>query len=275
MNISKLGGKSAIYSKVGIGAFGQFLKSELEVQGVDTTFLILDPGVHTTLIFVSHTSGTPDFEAYRNGDYKLSPTEIREEAILKSRIVHASTFALSRNPCRSAVEKALDLACNNNKIVSLDPNYSSSIWPDIDEAKKVIKAMYRFTSVTKPSVDDAQRLFGPGYKPEEYIQMFHEMGPRLVVLTMGKDGFYISLDGNILANIPARPVKVVDATGAGDSFWSGFLMALLDGLPLYQCGLFSREIVELKLTRIGQLPEALDRKAIYARLRDDRNNLSG
>ena len=264
--VAKLGGKAAVISKTGIGAFGQFLKSELQHHGVNTDYLIMDSHTHTSVIFVSRTAGTPDFEAHRSGDYQLAPAEVSEEAIARARVVHASTFALSREPCRSAVGFALQLARELGKIVSLDPNYSPRIWPDYEEAKRVIHAMYRHATITKPSLDDAQRLFGPGHEPEQYIQMFHAMGPRLVILTMGKDGVLISQDAKPASHVPARPVEIVDATGAGDSFWAGFLAALLDGNPLERCALFAREIVELKLTTVGPLPFSIDRREIYARL---------
>jgi fructokinase len=266
VGVAKLGGSSVVISKTGVGAFGQFLRSELQQQGVCTNFLVMDPAVHTTLVFVSSTDATPDFEAYRNGDYQLTPEEVAEETIARARVVHASTFALSRQPCRSAVEKALRCAHALGKVVSLDPNYSPKIWPDQAEAKQVLGEMYRYATITKPSLDDAQRLFGPGYPPEKYIQRFHEMGPERVIFTMGKNGILISEPGKPLLHVPARPVNVVDATGAGDAFWAGFLVALLDGNSLERCALFAREVVELKLTRVGPLPSTLDRAAIYARL---------
>jgi sugar/nucleoside kinase (ribokinase family) len=262
---AKLGGKAAIISKVGAGAFGQFLKRQLESAGVLTTYLIQDPSVHTTIIFVSHTRGTPDFEAYRNGDFRLEPDEISAEMIARARLVHASTFALSRPPCRLAVEKAFGLARQAGKIISLDPNYSQRIWPDYAEARQVIAEMLGYATLTKPSLDDAQRLFGAGKTPEEYIELFHECGPGIVVLTMGAGGMILSAEGRQM-HIPARSVKVVDATGAGDSFWAGFLTALLDGNSLERCALFAREVVERKLTTVGPLPGKLDRAAIYAAL---------
>jgi fructokinase len=58
----------------------------------------------------------------------------------------------------------------------------------------------------------------------------------------------------------------MDATGAGDSFWAGFLTAMLDGCSLRDCLLFAREIVEMKLSQIGPLPAAIDRAEIFSRL---------
>jgi fructokinase len=266
VNVAKLGGLAAVISKIGIGAFGQFLKGELRRYGVITDYLVMDHRVHSSVIFVSRTSTTPDFEPFRSGDYQLSPVEVPEEAISRAKVIHTSTWPLSREPSRSAVYKILQLAHDQSKIVSLDPNFSVRIWPELEEAKAIIREMYRYVTITKPSLDDAQRLFGSGYTPEQYVEMFHEMGPELVVFTMGKEGVLLSQNGKLLGHIPTRPVKVADATGAGDSFWAGFLVALLDDNSPERCVMFAREIVELKLTMVGPLPSNLDRHEIYARL---------
>ncbi|MGC9398322.1 MAG: carbohydrate kinase family protein [Anaerolineae bacterium] len=261
--VAKLGGRSAIISKTGIGAFGQFLKAELQHAGVITEYMVMDHRVHTSVIFISRTQGTPDFEAFRDGDFRLEPTEVREEAVKRARVVHASMWPLSREPSRSAVERTFQLAQAEDKIISLDPNYSPQIWPDYPEAKRVIEHMMGYATITKPSLDDAQRLFGEGERVEAYIDRFHEMGPRVVVLTMGADGIVLSVEGE-QTFIPAQPVEVVDATGAGDAFWAGFIVALLDGNPLKRCVLFAREVVGRKMTTVGPLPDDIERAQIYA-----------
>jgi fructokinase len=263
--IAKLGGQSAVISKTGIGAMGQFLKAELRRTGVTCDYLLMDHRVHSSVIFVSRTARTADFEAFRSGDYQLEPREIDEEAVERAKVVHASTWALSREPCRSAVEKTFNLAQKHRKIISLDPNYSPAIWPDYREASTVVPRMLGYATITKPSLDDASRLLGRGRSPEEYIERFHDMGPSIVVFTMGGNGVLLSEAGK-LTHIPARPINVMDATGAGDSFWAGFLVALLDGNPLERCALFAREIVERKLTTVGPLPDKIDRLQVYAKL---------
>jgi fructokinase len=267
VNIAKLGGKAAVISKTGIGAFGQFLKAELQRYGVETRSMVMDHRVHTSMVFVARSSGTPDFEPSRNGDYQLTPQEVDEEAVAGARVIHASAFALSREPCRSAVRRAFKIANDHGKITSLDPNYSPVIWPDQREAMQVLEEMLAQTTLCKPSLDDSGRIFGPGQPPEEYVARFHDLGPAVVVLTMGEKGILLSEGGEIL-HIPARPIEVVDVTGAGDSFWAGFLVALLDGHPLERCVLFAREIVEIKLGVVGPLPSDINRTEIYARLEE-------
>ena len=191
------------------------------------------------------------------------------EAVSRARVVHASTFALSREPCRSAVFRAFDLAAEQDKIVSFDPNYSLRVWPDYREAMRTIRDIYRRVGITKPSLDDAGRVFGGDYSPEQYIEMFHDLGPETVVLTMGSEGTLVSEDGEITGHVPARDIEVKDATGAGDAFWAGFLMALLDGDSPLRAAVFGREIAETKLARVGAMQEEMDRAEIRARLEDE------
>ncbi len=267
VNVSKLGGASAVLSKTGIGAFGKFIKSELQRHGVSTDYLVMDHRTRTTVAFVSSTSGKPDFEIARSGDYLLRPEEILEESVRRSRIVHASTFALSREPCRSAVRKVLRTARENGQKVSLDPNYSQRIWPHHKEAIQVIEEMFQYVDITKPSLDDAIRIFGPEQTPEKYIALFHEMGAGTVVLTMGADGLLVSEKGRLVCHLPTRTIDVADATGAGDAFWAGFLVALLDDNSLENCALFAREVVEMKLARVGPLPLEVDRQEVYDKMK--------
>jgi fructokinase len=266
VNVAKLGGRSAVISKIGADAFGQFIESELRRFGVSTDYLVVAEGVRTSIVFVARTTGTPDFEALRAGDYQLAPEEVMETAIARAKVVHASTFALSREPCRSAVRRAFTLAHERGKLISLDPNYSPQIWPDAGEARQVLAGLYRMTTLTKPSIDDARRLFGPTCTPEQGIARFHEMGARIVIFTMGRAGVLISEDGRLLGHLPARQVAAADATGAGDSFWAGFITALLDGNSLGRSVLFGREVVERKLQTVGPLPFAIDRSEVYAAL---------
>lgn len=265
LNVAKLGGRSALIAKTGIGAFGQHCKKELNRFGVSTEYLVMDHKVRTTMVFVARTEGTPDFEVARQGDAQLRPDEVSEEAIERARLVHASTFALSREPCRSAVRYALETAKAKGKLVSLDPNYHPDIWPNLFEAREVLGELYPLVDLTKPSLDDAERIFGPGHSPEEYVDMFRQMGAKTVVLTMGAGGILMHSQGH-LHRFGRRNVEVADATGAGDAFWAGFLIAWLDGQSPERCVLFAREIVERKLATVGPLPTNLNRSELYAAL---------
>jgi fructokinase len=269
VNVARLGLRSALAAKAGAGALGQFLKAEMERNGVITDYLRLEPAVQTSLVFVTQTSGTPDFEPYRSGDYQLNPEDVPGEAIERACLLHTTTWPLSRQPSRQTVLRSFQMARQLGRQTSLDPNYSPKVWPDQKEALQTLEAIYAHVTLTKASLDDASRLFGGGGTPESYIQRFHSLGPETVVFTLGKQGSLLSHQGKILGHLPAREVQVVDATGAGDSFWAGFLTAYLEGNALERCLLFAREVVELKLKTLGPLPANIDRNVLYNRLPDE------
>ncbi len=263
VNIARLGGRAAMMANVGDDAFGAFLMEALAQARVATDHVTIDPDAHTSLVFVARTTTTPDFLPLRDADWRLTVGRDTLTRVLeRTRAVHTSTWPLSREPARSLVREALRVARAHGKLTSLDPNYSPRIWPDRREALKVLEATLPHVAIVKPSQDDAKRLFDASLSNEEILRRFHAMGPEIVILTMGAEGTLLS-EGGSATYIPARPIQVVDATGAGDAFWSGFLLAKLEGLSTRHAGYVAREIVERKLQSVGPLPRSLDRQAIY------------
>ncbi|MGC9523309.1 MAG: carbohydrate kinase family protein [Anaerolineae bacterium] len=263
VNTARLGGRAAMMADVGDDAFGAFLVEALARAGVATDYITTDPDAHTSLVFVARTTTTPDFLPLRDADWRLTADgDALARAIARTRAVHTSTWPLSREPARSLVQAALQMAQAQGKLTSLDPNYSPRVWPDRQEALAVLEATLPHVAIVKPSRDDAARLFGEPLSNEDILRRFHAMGPEIVILTMGAEGTLLFESGET-THIPARPIEVVDATGAGDAFWSGFLLAKLEGLSTLHAGYVAREIVERKLQTVGPLPSSLDREAIY------------
>lgn len=262
VNVARLGGRAAMMARVGDDPLGSFLRGTLAAAGVGVDAVQTDPDAHTSLVLVARTATTPDFLPMRDADFRLDSADL-EGAVSRARAVHTSTWPLSREPARQCAMRALHLAHAEGKVTSLDPNYTPRIWPDREEALGVMTVLLPDVTITKPSQDDAARLFGETLRPREVIRRFHAMGPMMVLFTMGAEGMILSVDGDETF-IPARELEVVDATGAGDAFWSGFLMAHLDGLPPVHCAYVARELAERKLRTVGALPEMQDRRQVYA-----------
>ena len=120
-------------------------------------------------------------------------------------------------------------------MVSLDPNYHPQIWPDQAEARAVLKDLYRYVTITKPSLDDAARLFGAGLAPETYLEHFHALGPRIILTTSvhtqetpdGSLDLVMSVGGETMfVRTPLLPISV---SGAGDATAALLFVHLLEG----------------------------------------------
>lgn len=263
-NMARLGGKVALVSAVGNDNLGVFLKEEIAKTGIDTTHIAITNEQPTSIVVVSKTAGTPDFIAYRTADRMLMPKHFPDSLLSDSAIFHTTCFALSQEPAQSSIVVAAQKAAQMGCQVSIDCNYAPSIWPDRKQAWQVIGKYCSAGAFVKLSEDDAERLYSYKVENEQIIHDFHEMGATLVCLTLGGDGAIISYEnGEKIHRIFGQKIEVVDATGAGDAFWSGFLTAFLDQKTIPECADAATKMAILKLGHLGPLPAKVDKALIY------------
>lgn len=267
-NMARLGNASVLIASVGDDNLGQFLVQEVAKTGIDVSHIATDATEPTSIVVVSRTRTTPDFIAYRTADRLIRPEHLPDSLLAQAALFHTTCFALSREPAQSTIVDAARRAAAMGVQVSIDANYAPSIWPDRQQAWQILTDYCSTGALLKLSEDDAARLYGnvPGETAHEQILAdFHRMGARLVCLTLGADGSLISSDhGAAVVRVPGQPLTVIDATGAGDAYWAGFLTAWLDGNVPEACAQAGARLAALKLTRKGPLPAQVDRSVLYS-----------
>lgn len=263
-NMLRLGNTTALVACVGNDNIGAYLVDKVTETGVDISFIVQDSEAPTSIVLVSRTKGTPDFIAYRTADRMIRPVHIPDELLQNASFFHTTCFALSQQPAQSTIIEAAMRAKAAGCIVSLDANYAPSIWPNRSQAQQVIKDYCRNSAFIKLSEDDAERIFGETLSNDAIIATFHEMGAALVCLTLGAKGSIVSSDfGKNRVETSGKPIEVKDATGAGDSYWAGFLTAWLDDKTPAECARAGANIATLKISTIGPLPAKVDRAVLY------------
>jgi sugar/nucleoside kinase (ribokinase family) len=263
-NMARLGNTTALVACVGNDNIGAYLVEKVAETGVDTSFIATDTHAPSSIVLVSRTKGTPDFIAYRTADRMIKSEHISDELLQNASFFHTTCFALSQDPAQSSIVEAASRAQAAGCIVSLDANYAPSIWPNRAQAQQVIADYCKNGAFVKLSEDDAERIFGEQLTNGAIITTFHNMGAQLVCLTLGGKGSIVSSNyGKDYVEIEGRPIEVKDATGAGDSYWSGFLTAWLDGKSPAQCAQAGANIAALKISTVGPLPAKVDRAILY------------
>ncbi len=266
-NMARLGGRSALVSAVGNDNLGVYLRQRVAEAGVLTEYIVTDPIEPTSLVVVSRTTSTPDFIAYRTADCQLQPAHLPDSLLEQTAIFHTTCFALSRNPAQTTILAAAQRAVRFGGQVSIDANYAPSLWPDRAQARRVVADYCSAGALVKLSDDDAARLYGAPQSHDDILRDFHQMGASLVCLTLGAKGSIVSTDGGrAQIRLEAKPVTVVDATGAGDAFWSGFLTAYLAGRSPRQCAEAGAAMAAMKLTTAGRLPAQIDPTTLFQSL---------
>jgi len=253
--VALTGRRAALVACVGDDGLGAFLHDELGGMGVETRFIRTAPNTPTSCVLLSRSAATSEFIAYRHADAQLSNEQIPDAVLQSSSIVHTTAFALSREPARSVILSAVKTAVAAGGRCSIDVNYAPSIWPDRDDAIRVLRDVVSRASYVKVSDDDLDRLFGTDGSSQDRIDQLHDWGADIVCLTRGPEGCRVSRDGDAdVATVPAAPVDTVaDATGAGDAFWGGFLAASVDGHDPVRAAHLGSRVAAQKLRSVGPL----------------------
>jgi len=252
VNMQRLDNKTAFISRVGEDEFGEYLTEILDSEGVNLDCLQYDQEESTPIIFVNKSKETPSWLAYRGADINIKINDKIYEKIDNSSIFFTGSFILSQNPARATALKAIDYAVKKKKIFAFDPSFRSTLWPEGNKGKEIIKEILAQADIIKPSLDDAYHLFGQDH-PENYIKKYHDSGAGIVILSLGKDGVLLSDGSTEPLHIPVFSEKVIDVTGAGDSFWAGFLSGILKGLTIKKSAVLGNAVAAFKIQGVGAL----------------------
>ncbi len=248
MNVKALGGSSALVASVGRDRLGAFLKESL-VNRELMNGEIQETTIPTSMVLVNHTTGTPEPIFYRGADFQLKYTVKLQELASQSKIVHFSSWPISQEQSRKTVEQLMEQVKDSGGLIAFDPNYHPAIWQKGHNGIKYIKRLLQQVDIVKPSEDDAERIFGPD-TVENQVQKFLDLGAKLVIMTLGKNGLVVA-NGQSLIWKPSKAKKVVDATGAGDAFWSGFYTSLCKGKSILDAVDDGSRVSAYKLSYIG------------------------
>lgn len=219
----KLGASAEFVGSVGKDSFGKFLIQTLNHYQVGTKHVVEDDTLGTTIAYVSiDESGERDFEFMRGADGNLSPKQVDFEAFKDCKIIHlGSATALLGGKLYEVYQAFIEFALAENKFISFDPNYRDALYQDkkelfVTHCKEIIKHV----DLIKVSEEEAQIITGQT-SLERMIATLHQLGAKIVTLTLGKDGSLVSIQN--IHQVPSIDVKMIDSTGAGDAFIGALL----------------------------------------------------
>ena len=259
---SKLGGKSAFIGKIGKDSFGSFLEATLKNTSIDTTGLVVDLEIPTTLAFVHlNEAGDRSFTFYRKpgADVNLSTKEVKKELIDDCKLFHFGSVSLTDAPSRTATLDAASYGKKQGKIISFDPNYRPPIWETEETAIEWISHSIALADILKIS-EEEMLLITKESDIEHGSKLLLDMGPKAVFVTLGKNGAYYR---NSCCNgaCPTYKMNTIDTTGAGDAFMGTVLWQLKDKTREELSTMDLKDIVEfanaagsLTTTRKGAIP---------------------
>lgn len=267
-----MGYQTEFIGKVGADMHGDFLKKTLEEEGIGTRYLIQDESFFTTLAFVEIAeNGERHFSFSRKpgADTQLRAEELNQQLLENCKIFHFGALSLTNEPSRTATIEAVKGAKAAGVLISYDPNYRESLWFDKQTAVSQMKSMIPYADIMKVSDEELVLLTGVEDYNKAVTQLL-ELGPKLVAVTLGSDGVLLAREYK-REKVEGFKVNAIDTTGAGDSFWGGFLSEYLKQEKsleeftweeIKNCAVYGNATAALCVQRRGGIPAIPKKKEV-------------
>lgn len=234
---ARLGAHAALFGRVGEDAHAEMLRQGLSAFGVAIEHLAAHPSAPCACAV---TMLSPSGE--RSIVYlPMPPAEVDAQAMAhamgQARVAYCMPYGLYAFQALSRAARAA------GTLVAID--VEAAVAPD--------------AATLGQRVADADIVFfnesgfkaGTGLTPtQDSMGAVLRAGPRLVVVTLGDQGA-MAMDATGCFDAPAMASRVVDTTGAGDTFNAAFLVAWLEGQPLPRALRFANAAASCSVAALG------------------------
>lgn len=214
------GFKTAFCGMIGKDLAGKEIKEELNKNGIDARFVLVNPQKPTnqSVILFSSKEQERTILVYRGASTQLTKKDIPFER-LKTGWFYLAPLA---GKAAQLTEAIVDFAVSNKTKVALNPGNSQLTLP-----QRTRERIFAKIDILILNQEEASLLTKIPYKKEkEVFKKIDEICPGIAIMTKGPDGVVVS-DGEYLYSARPPETRVVDRTGAGDAFGAGFVSGFI------------------------------------------------
>lgn len=241
---ASLGLKTAVFSRLGRDRFGEIVLAALKRYGVDTHLLDISDRYQTGVtVSMSNDCDRAMVTCFGDTINAFEASEIPIEAA-GARHVHMPSFYL--NPrVQSGLAQLYRRAHELGMTTSLDAGWDESgRWHDH------LDAVLPHTDFFFPNESESAAITG-AQDPAQGAAMLAAMGCNAVVKCGGQGSYYCARGSKDVQWYPSYKTRLVETTGAGDSFNAGFLHAYLNGGEIADCMRMGNAVGALSVQRAG------------------------
>lgn len=259
--ISKLGLKTAFAGKLGKDSFGEVVLEGLGQYGINLEHVIIDKNINTGVTISLSTDKDRALVTYLGSIDALTVEDIDLDLLKNVRHIHIGSYFLQSN-LRPGIQKLFNMARKTGVTTSLDAG-----WDDTQNWDYGILEVLKNTDVFFPNEVEALSIT----KKETVEEALETLSNycRTVVVKCGSKGA-VAKSGNTIIEKASYDVKVVDTTGAGDSFNAGFIYGFLNGLSLDKCMEYGNACGAVSVTRVGGASSCASLKEIESIVAEDK-----
>ncbi len=249
--IASFGGKAAYFGKVKNDQLGAVFRHDMRAQGVRFDSAAAEVGPATARSFILVTpEGERTMNTYLGACVNLTTADIDIDTVVAARLTYMEGYLWDRPEAMEAFRLAARIARDHDRMTSITLSDSFCVERHresfLDLIRNDINIVFANESEIK-SLYQTQSFDGA-------LQAIRRDCP-IAVLTRSAAGCVV-VRGDEVHAAPAYPVDtVVDVTGAGDLFASGFLFGFTAGQPLPRCAQLGALAAAEVISHVGARPE--------------------
>ena len=244
-----LGKKAAFIGTVGDDPDGRTILSDFAAQGVDTSAMKVRKGATSAIayLWIEEKTGNRSCVWTREGLTELSADEVDLDLVRGAQVLHVD----GHQP------QAAIAAAKAAKEAGVLVNYDAGTHRD------GMNELLPLADLLICSEEFILKLTGLADAEAAVRKVYETYHPKVCGATMGVRGS-MCFDGRDFVKVPAFPVeKVVDTTGCGDLFHTGFAVRYLETQDLAECQRFAAAVSAIKCRGLsGRPPSAPTRQEV-------------
>lgn len=263
VGLSKLQIPTTVMAEIGEDEFSQKIINGLKAEGVNSDFLLQNSTSPSSFSVIL------DFEKDRTifGQHSKREHNFSFEN-LSTRLIYLTSLGLE---WKNAYQNALEFTKKTNALLAFNPGT-----PQLKEGFEGIKEILKATAILFVNKEEAVKILRindeglpagkAGLMINDLLNGLKQLGPKIVVVTDGANGSYaIDGQGKILSQAVMK-TTIVEKTGAGDAYASGFLGATLSNLPIQTAMIWGTLNASGTMSAIGAQNGLLSREEMESKL---------
>lgn len=218
---ARLGLCTGFYTVLGTDEIGEVVLHGLQKEGVQQQYVLRQEGKTNFHVVLNHEAERTIIVYHNKRTYrlpKLGPSEW----------IYYSSMGDGFQNIQPALIKHVK---QHNIKLGFNPGTIQ-----LKAGYKVLEPVLKVCEVLILNKEEGHRLLGAKHDGVDWKQLLHNLrglGPKQVVVTDGPNGAY-AYDGQQYWYMPILEVPVIERTGAGDSFSTGVIAAMVYGHPLHE-----------------------------------------
>jgi len=249
--VASLGGSAAFIGKIAEDQLGDIFRHDMRAVGVsfDSTALVHGEPTARSIILVT-PDGERTMNTYLGAAQALGPDDIKRDLVGSARITFLEGYLWDPADAKAAFRVAAEIAHEAKRRVAL--TLSDSFCVDRYRAEFLELIRNDVVDIVLANTSELKSLYETADLKTGLQALSNDC--RLAAVTASEDGAHVISAGEI-THVPADPIpELVDATGAGDLFASGFLYGIAhDWAPPAAAALGAFAAAEV-ITHIGARP---------------------